>query len=57
LKDPRETRAFAPNPQVSRHLHEWMDAVRQGLIASDRLGPAEVDPENVEQLRALGYIH
>jgi arylsulfatase A-like enzyme len=56
-KDPRETRSVAAGSRVSRHLHAWMDVVHKGLIASDRLAPAEIDPENVEQLRALGYIH
>jgi arylsulfatase A-like enzyme len=56
-RDPRETRGATLGAKVSRHLHEWMERVQKGLIVSDRLGPAEVDPENVEQLRALGYVH
>jgi len=56
-KDPRETRSFAEGTQVSQRLHDWMDTVQRGLIATDRLGPAEVDAENAEQLRALGYAH
>lgn len=57
FKDPRETRAATMGTRLSQHLHEWMDNVQKGLIASDRLAPAEVDPENAAQLRALGYTH
>ena len=39
-KDPRETRTLAGDPQLSRRLHDWMDAVQKGLAASDRLGTA-----------------
>ena len=56
-KDPRETRSVASTSQLSQRLHEWMDTVQKGLIATDRLGPAEIDAENAEQLRALGYVH
>ncbi|HEV8581184.1 MAG TPA: sulfatase [Thermoanaerobaculia bacterium] len=54
--DPREARSLAGGRPVSPRLREWMDAVQKGLIASDRLGAAEVDPENVKQLQALGYV-
>jgi choline-sulfatase len=57
LKDPRETRAATLGARLSQNLHAWMDDVQKGLIASDRLAPAEVDPENAAQLRALGYTH
>jgi arylsulfatase A-like enzyme len=56
-KDPREARGPANGSRPSQHLHGWMETVQKGLIVSDRLAPAEVDPENVEQLRALGYVH
>jgi arylsulfatase A-like enzyme len=57
LRDPRETRGVATNAKISQHLRDWLDSVQKGLIVSDRLAPAEVDAENVEQLRALGYMH
>jgi hypothetical protein len=57
FKDPRETRAATLGARLSQNLHAWMDDVQKGLIASDRLAPAEVDPENAAQLRALGYTH
>jgi hypothetical protein len=54
--DPRESRSTL-SARISQHLNHWLDTVQQGLIASDRLGPAEVDPEHAERLRALGYVH
>jgi arylsulfatase A-like enzyme len=56
LRDPRETRGLPGSAQLSQQLNAWMADVQKGLIASDRLGaPAQVDPENAAQLRALGY--
>jgi choline-sulfatase len=57
-RDPRELKSLArKGGRLSERLHEWMASVQKGLIAADLLGPAEVDPENAEQLRALGYVH
>jgi choline-sulfatase len=56
VKDPREAHGLAADARLSQRLHEWMDAVQQGLIASDRLGPATVGSEDAAQLRALGYV-
>ena len=47
----KEARAKKP----SRDLERWLAEVRTGLAASDDL-PADVDPESVERLRALGYV-
>jgi arylsulfatase A-like enzyme len=56
--DPAETRSFAKGRiKLSQQLQGWLETVQKGLTASDRLGPVEVDPENVERLRALGYAH
>jgi arylsulfatase A-like enzyme len=55
-KDPRETRGLAADAQLARRLQDWMGTVQKGLIASDRLGPAEVGSEDAAQLRALGYL-
>jgi hypothetical protein len=55
-KDPREARGLAADAQLSRRLQDWMGTVQKGLIASDRLGPAEVASEDAAQLRALGYL-
>ena len=54
--NPGEIRSLVPlGSPASTSLSGWMADVQKGLAASDRLGPAEVDPENVERLRALGY--
>jgi arylsulfatase A-like enzyme len=59
-KDPHEVRSLAQQgTRIPQRLHEWMDTVQKGLIASDRLAPLAIaaDREDVEQLRALGYVH
>jgi arylsulfatase A-like enzyme len=55
--DPFERRSLVPQTtEASAHLRDWIAAVHKGLATSDRLSPIEeIDPENVEQLRALGY--
>jgi choline-sulfatase len=56
-KDPRETRSLVRSASpLSDPLRQWMADVHRGLADSDRLGPVQLDPENVEQLRALGYV-
>jgi len=47
----RKARAKKPSPDLER----WLAEVRAGLAASDDL-PADVDPESIERLRALGYV-
>ena len=37
-------------------LAAWLQRVREGLAASDELPPPSLDPESIEQLRALGYL-
>ncbi len=55
-RDPRESRSEAPPAApLSAELQRWIEQVQQGLVASDRLGPAALDPESIERLRALGY--
>ncbi|HSF38690.1 MAG TPA: sulfatase [Thermoanaerobaculia bacterium] len=57
--DPREARSLAgPGRTPSPRLREWLAEAQKGLAASDRLAPKEeLDPENVRQLRALGYAN
>lgn len=57
--DPREARSLvAHGTPPSEKLRGWLEDVQRGLVASDRLAPqSEVDPENVEQLKALGYVN
>ncbi|HEX9671567.1 MAG TPA: sulfatase [Thermoanaerobaculia bacterium] len=55
-RDPAERRGQAAEANAaSAELRRWMTQVQQGLAASDRLAPIELDPESVEKLRALGY--
>jgi arylsulfatase A-like enzyme len=55
-RDPRESRGeAAAGAAPSLELQHWIAQVQRGLVASDRLGPAALDPESVERLRALGY--
>ncbi|HEX5760671.1 MAG TPA: sulfatase [Thermoanaerobaculia bacterium] len=55
-RDPAERRSQAGSAtRVSLELERWMAQVQQGLVASDRQMPIELDPESVEKLRALGY--
>ena len=53
--DPRPHPAPARRSRPLERLRLSMAEVDRGLVASDRLGPAEVDPEQVQALRALGY--
>ncbi len=54
--DPRELKDLAAGSEPSAELAAWLGQVREGLAASDELPPPTLDPESVEQLRALGYL-
>ncbi|MEM7483244.1 MAG: sulfatase [Acidobacteriota bacterium] len=41
----------------SEALRQWRDLVISGLERTEGLPPADVDPESVEKLKALGYIN
>lgn len=56
-QDPEEldelgTTETAPSAELS----EWHQMVVGGLESSDELPPPALDPESIEQLRALGYV-
>lgn len=54
--DPFEVRGLAgKGSRPSDPLKTWLASVQHGLAVSDRLLPAELDPENAAKLRALGY--
>jgi arylsulfatase A-like enzyme len=57
--DPREAKSLSGRSTApSARLRGWLDGVQKGLATSDRLAPQEeIDPENVQQLRALGYAN
>ncbi len=42
----------APSPELTA----WLEKVREGLARSDDLPPASLDGEDLEALRALGYL-
>lgn len=56
-KDPAEVENQAkPGTKASAELETWLEAVQEGLAASDALPPPSLDEESLEQLRALGYL-
>ncbi len=56
-RDSEETNNLAArDSQPSEELVNWLEQVREGLVASDELPPPSLDEESLEQLRALGYI-
>jgi choline-sulfatase len=55
--DPGELHSLVgPATQPSDGLLAWLAQVSNGLSALDRLATQNLDPETVEQLRALGYL-
>jgi arylsulfatase A-like enzyme len=53
-RDPQE-REDVSEPQATRQLAAWQEAVVRELGRSDAMPPAPLDAETAEQLRALGY--
>ncbi len=55
--DPVEIRSrVALKSEPSTELRRWLEQVEDGLIAADNLPPPSLGEEDLEQLRALGYI-
>ena len=55
--DPQEEVDLATDQSaISESLRNWLETVRQGLELSDELPPPSLTDEDVEALRALGYI-
>lgn len=50
--EPREP----PQSAASESLREWLAEVRAGLVLSDELPPPSLEDQDLEALRALGYI-
>ncbi len=42
--------------EISADLAAWLELVREGLAVSDELPPPSLSDEDLEALRALGYI-
>lgn len=56
-EDPAETASQAPlRSPVSPALAAWLEVVQSGLAASDELPLPELSQEDIERLRALGYL-
>lgn len=55
-RDPDEKNGARPGTDVPKLLAAWLAEVNAGLTAADNLPPPSLDPESLEQLRALGYI-
>lgn len=56
-KDRKELASQVPlKSTASDELALWLAEVRAGLEASDELPPPSLDAENMEKLKALGYI-
>ncbi len=56
-EDRREMSSQVPlKSEPSSELEAWLVEVRAGLEASDELPPPTLDEENMEKLKALGYI-
>ena len=54
-EDPEETDNLASG-EASPELASWLEDVRRGLELADDLPPPALSDEDVEALRALGYI-
>jgi arylsulfatase A-like enzyme len=55
--DPRESKNLAAgDARPSPALADWLSRVQQGLKSLGNLPAAELDPESIERLKALGYI-
>ncbi len=55
--DPGELASTVPKDSpLSEDLTAWLELVRAGLLASDELPGADLDPEAIERLKALGYL-
>lgn len=45
-----------PEGKVSPDLREWLDEVQEWLVSADELPPSALDDEDLERLKALGYV-
>jgi arylsulfatase A-like enzyme len=55
--DPGEQKDLAaPQSEISDDLRAWLETVQAGLAVADQLPPPSLSKEDLEALRALGYI-
>ena len=57
LEDPNEERSRSDTGEPpSQELRAWLEEVRKGLVVADDLPPPSLTEEDLDALRALGYI-
>ena len=57
VEDPVEMGSLAADDSPpSAELQAWLEEVRAGLAQGDQLPPPDLDDEDTEKLRALGYV-
>jgi arylsulfatase A-like enzyme len=55
--DPGEQKDLAPHrSEISDDLRMWLETVQAGLAVADQLPPPSLSEEDLEALRALGYL-
>jgi len=54
--DPGEQTDLDPHSTCSEAIKKWEETVKAGLATSDSLPPPALDEEEVEHLKALGYL-
>jgi arylsulfatase A-like enzyme len=55
-EDPAENRGGRKDGELSPELARWLEQVRRGLELADDLPPPSLSDEDLEAMRALGYI-
>ncbi len=51
-----EVNLVPPKSRISADLQRWLEEVRAGLALADELPPPSLGEEDMEELRALGYL-
>ena len=55
--DPEELASLVQErTEISEGLRTWLESVQAGLILADELPPPSLSDEDVDALRALGYL-
>jgi hypothetical protein len=55
--DPEELQSLVlEQTEISESLQIWLDQVREGLVLADELPPPSLSAEDMDALRALGYL-
>ncbi len=55
--DPGELESLVlEQPEISEGLQSWLERVKAGLVLADELPPPSISDEDMDALRALGYL-